>query len=104
MQSPFPWAAAVAVAVVGQEPFDGDATFGEPPDRSLEERDAVNGVLGASELGIRESAVGVDRSMDVRVADPLVEHRRGATMDTMAPTGWDPSEFLHVDVHELPGA
>lgn len=60
--------AAVVAAVVGQDPFDGDATFGEPGHSPVEERDEVDGVLDAGELAAGRPGVGVDDGVDVVVA------------------------------------
>ena len=48
--SVLPCVAAVAVAVVGQDPFDCDAALGEPGHGTVQERDAVDGVFRAGEL------------------------------------------------------
>ena len=48
--SVLPCVAAVAVAVVGQDPFDCDAALGEPGHGTVQERDAVDGVFCAGEL------------------------------------------------------
>jgi hypothetical protein len=60
--------AAVVAAVVGQDPFDGDATFGEPGHSPVEERDEDDGVLDAGELAAGRPGVGVDDGVDVVVA------------------------------------
>ena len=63
-----PDVAAVAGPVVGQDPFDTDASLGEPGDGPVQERDAVGGVLGAGELAVGQPRVGVDGGVDVGVA------------------------------------
>ena len=63
-----PGVAAVVAAVVGQDPFDGDATFGEPGHSPVEERDEDDGVLDAGELAAGRPGVGVDDGVDVVVA------------------------------------
>src|SRR5690606_3270949 len=99
---------AVAVAVVGEDPLDRDALLGEPGDGTIEEGDAVGGVLGAGELAVREPAVGVDRGVDVGVAEPLLAHRPVAgagPAELLVPAAWwHPGELLDVDVDQLAAA
>src|SRR4051812_23153258 len=99
-----PVEAAVAVAVIGEDPFDGDAALREPRDGAVEERDAVRRVLTAGELAVRESGVRVDRSMDMGVATTTRTRRCAATKLLMAASVRDTSEFLHVDMDQLAAA
>ena len=45
-----PGVAAVADAVVGEDPFDADAVISEPGHGSVQEGNAIGGVLDAGEL------------------------------------------------------
>jgi hypothetical protein len=96
-----PGVAAVVAAVVGQDPFGGDATFGEPGHSSVEERDEVDGVLDADELDAGEPGVGVDDGVDVAAtqAGPVVG-RCMATLLVFA-AGRDAGQFLDVDVDQF---
>jgi hypothetical protein len=61
--------AAVAAAVVGQDPLDLDAVPLVVGDGATQESGSGGGFLVAEDLGIGEAAVIVDRDVDVLPAD-----------------------------------
>ncbi len=102
-----PGVAAITVAVVGQDPLDGDALGGEPGDGPSEERDGVCGVLRAGELAVGEPRVGIDGGMDVGVAAAGSATSLGLgcpSQHLVATAGRHPGKLLHVDVDQLAAA
>jgi hypothetical protein len=99
-----PFVTAVADAVVGQYAFDGDVVRGEPRDRSLQELDAVVGVLDSGELAVRESGVRVDRGVNMGVATASVSHRWLPAVELVTTAIRHTSEFLDVNVEDFTAA
>jgi hypothetical protein len=99
-----PGPTAVAVAVVGQDPFDVDALFGEPRDRPVEEGDTVGGLLGAGELAVGQPRLRVDGGADVGVAalGPVGSlHCLGAAAELAVPAAFgDPGQSLDINVDQ----
>jgi hypothetical protein len=102
---------AVGGAVVGQHALDDDAVAREEGSGAAQEGDGGGRFLVTKHLGVGESAVVVDRDVDVFPADGR------AAMPVFVGEGWlvvvaaaadpfpgatlDPAELLDVDVHEL---
>jgi hypothetical protein len=63
-----PGVAAVAGAVVGQDPLDGDPAFGEPGTRPGPEPAGGPGLLIRVDLGVGQPGVVVDRGVQLAVA------------------------------------
>ena len=65
-----PGVGAVAAAVVGQDPFDGDSAIGEPRDGAFQGADCGGGLLVRADLDVGKSGVVVDDGMQERGPGP----------------------------------
>ena len=110
-QGVFERVGAVAGAVVGQDPFDGDAAGFEIGVGAFPEPGRGLLLLIGQDLGVGEPGVVIDGVVQERVARSPV--RRGAGLvpvaggpaeAAVAAAVRDPSEFLDVDVDQVPGA
>ncbi|KWU67907.1 hypothetical protein AWW71_29450, partial [Bacillus cereus] len=85
----------VGAAVVGEHPFDGDAAFGEPGDRALQDPDRGDGFLIGADRGVGEPGVVVD--------DGVHEPGPESWFGVLAPSrvgGGDPVGAALGDAHE----
>src|ERR1700730_6361053 len=100
-----PSVAAVPVAVVGQDAFDGDAERSEPGVGASQERDARVDGFAVEDLAVRDTAVRVDGGMDVVVADGCVAGMGDVAAAVCPPATavGDAAQLLHIDVDELTG-
>jgi hypothetical protein len=99
-------AAAVAAAVVGQDPFDGDAMAGEEDGGSSPELGGGDTELVGEDFAVGDAGVGVDGGVHEGVTDlgaAVAAPFGGAAVDPPAATAWDPADLLDVDVDELAG-
>ena len=74
---------AVGGAVVGEHALDRDAVAGEEGERAREEADGGGRFLVGQDFGVGESAVVVDRDVDVLPADG-----RAAMPSLSVKVGW----------------
>src|SRR5215831_3160497 len=95
-----PEAGAVSVAVVGEHAFNGYPVLTEPAGSAAEELGAGCGRLGREQLGVGESAVVVDRDVEVLPAGAAAQVAGRGTENPFA-DGPEAAQLLDVDVHEL---
>src|SRR6266566_3627346 len=90
---------AVAVAVVAEDAFDGDAAVAVPAEGAAEEGDAIGGALARQQLCVGQARVVIDREVQVLPAGVTVA-REPVAMDALADRP-ETAELLDVDVNEL---
>jgi hypothetical protein len=95
--------AAVGVAVVGQQPLDGDAVAGVEGHRSAQEADGGGRRLVGQLLDVGQAAVVVDRDVDPVPTQTTVPIADLTAVDAVPATGGNPPQALGVEVDQLAG-
>src|SRR5262249_53519934 len=90
-------AGRVVLSVVGQHGLDSDRVLGEELSGVVPEHRAGGALLVAEDLAVDETAVRVDRGVDVVVTDlrSRLPQQVLAAMGSPTTTRWDPPELLH---------
>src|SRR5581483_797902 len=94
-----PGVRAVAVAVIAEDAFDGDAVFPVPADSAAQKGDAVGRAFAREQFCVGEPGVVVDRQVQVLPAGVAVAGEPVA-VDAFADRP-EAAELLDVDVHKL---
>ena len=106
MTCPVPEPGFVAGAVVGEDPFAGDAVCSEPGDGAVPEPDRGGGLFVVVDLGVDEPGAVINGGVDVAVADlfePFVVVGAASMKPPAAAVG-NATDLLDVDVDQLAGA